>query len=134
MSEIKPTFIREEYASPILIGLISMITTHCKTKHSTRKSRQRNTLHGCGVGERYIKTSHYEAARGILATDLIILNYGQVTPELAPPSPNFHTNGRKLDRFNVQRSPLHSGSSVALDSNTWHASHESVTLITELPR
>ncbi|GFU58488.1 hypothetical protein TNCV_697491 [Trichonephila clavipes] len=37
------------------------------------------------------------ATRGLLATDHVILNHGQVTwttPELAPPSPNYHTNGR----------------------------------------
>ncbi|GFY36600.1 hypothetical protein TNCV_28051 [Trichonephila clavipes] len=35
-----------------------------------------------------------EATRGLLATDHVILNHGQVTwttPELAPPSPNYHT-------------------------------------------
>ncbi|GFX31914.1 hypothetical protein TNCV_3408291 [Trichonephila clavipes] len=34
-----------------------------------------------------------QATRGLLATYLAILNHGQVTmttPELAPPSPNFH--------------------------------------------
>ncbi|GFT86875.1 hypothetical protein TNCV_4599721 [Trichonephila clavipes] len=34
------------------------------------------------------------ATRGLLATDHVILNPGQVTwttPELAPPSPNYHT-------------------------------------------
>ncbi|GFW86703.1 retrotransposable element Tf2 protein type 1 [Trichonephila clavipes] len=34
------------------------------------------------------------ATRGLLATDHVILNHGQVTwttPELAPPSPNYHT-------------------------------------------
>ncbi|GFY27044.1 hypothetical protein TNCV_2066651 [Trichonephila clavipes] len=39
----------------------------------------------------------YRATRGLLATDHEILNHGQVTwttPELAPPSPNYHTNGR----------------------------------------
>ncbi|GFY32770.1 HTH_48 domain-containing protein [Trichonephila clavipes] len=46
-------------------------------------------------------------ARGLLATDHVILNHGQVTwttPELAPPSPNYHTtptgghftNGKEL--------------------------------------
>ncbi|GFT56684.1 hypothetical protein TNCV_1268351 [Trichonephila clavipes] len=40
------------------------------------------------------------ATRGLLATDHVILNHGQVTwttPELAPPSPNYHitpTGGR----------------------------------------
>ncbi|GFV74232.1 pro-Pol polyprotein [Trichonephila clavipes] len=35
-----------------------------------------------------------EATRGLLATDHVILNHGQVTwttPELASPSPNYHT-------------------------------------------
>ncbi|GFX01394.1 hypothetical protein TNCV_4736351 [Trichonephila clavipes] len=34
------------------------------------------------------------ATRGLLATDHVILNHGQVTwttPEVAPPSPNYHT-------------------------------------------
>ncbi|GFW90914.1 hypothetical protein TNCV_2419071 [Trichonephila clavipes] len=35
-----------------------------------------------------------QPTRGLLATDHVILNHGQVTwttPELAPPSPNYHT-------------------------------------------
>ncbi|GFW75769.1 uncharacterized protein TNCV_4429521 [Trichonephila clavipes] len=52
------------------------------------------------------------ATRGLLATDHVILNHGQVTwttPELAPPSPNYHTTPHQredvsaLDRFNVHR-------------------------------
>ncbi|GFV32508.1 hypothetical protein TNCV_1677941 [Trichonephila clavipes] len=46
------------------------------------------------------------STRGLLATDHVILNHGQVTwttPELAPPSPNYHTTPREdvsaLDRF-----------------------------------
>ncbi|GFV68509.1 uncharacterized protein TNCV_3129651 [Trichonephila clavipes] len=49
--------------------------------------------------------------RGLLATDHVILNHGQVTwttPELAPP-PNYHTTPTEdvsaLDRFNVHRCP-----------------------------
>ncbi|GFV91011.1 hypothetical protein TNCV_1248951 [Trichonephila clavipes] len=41
-----------------------------------------------------ILTSLCSATRGLLATDHVILNHGQVTwttPELAPPSPNYHT-------------------------------------------
>ncbi|GFY66041.1 hypothetical protein TNIN_393871 [Trichonephila inaurata madagascariensis] len=37
---------------------------------------------------------NYQTTRGLLATDHVILNHGQVTwttPELAPPSPNYHT-------------------------------------------
>ncbi|GFS97108.1 uncharacterized protein TNCV_184581 [Trichonephila clavipes] len=56
--------------------------------------------------------SHCSATRGLLATDHVILNHGQVTwttPELAPPSPNYHTTPTgdvsALDRFNVHRCP-----------------------------
>ncbi|GFX35592.1 hypothetical protein TNCV_103981 [Trichonephila clavipes] len=40
------------------------------------------------------KAGERKAARGLLATDHVILNHGQVTwttPELAPTSPNYHT-------------------------------------------
>ncbi|GFY02859.1 hypothetical protein TNCV_3507391 [Trichonephila clavipes] len=39
-------------------------------------------------------TASDKPTRGLLATDHVILNHGQVTwttPELAPPSPNYHT-------------------------------------------
>ncbi|GFY23962.1 hypothetical protein TNCV_4896431 [Trichonephila clavipes] len=39
-------------------------------------------------------TELLRTTRGLLATDHVILNHGQVTwttPELAPPSPNYHT-------------------------------------------
>ncbi|GFT90184.1 piggyBac transposable element-derived protein 4 [Trichonephila clavipes] len=52
------------------------------------------------------------ATRGLLTTDHVILNHGQVTwrtPQLAPRSPNYHTTPREdvsaLDRFNVHRCP-----------------------------
>ncbi|GFY20808.1 hypothetical protein TNCV_1120421 [Trichonephila clavipes] len=41
-----------------------------------------------------ILTSHCSATRRLLATDHVILNHRQVTwmtPELAPPFPNYHT-------------------------------------------
>ncbi|GFU86307.1 hypothetical protein TNCV_369631 [Trichonephila clavipes] len=61
-----------------------------------------------------------------------------MTPELAPPSPNYQTalsGGRlRLDIFNVYQPPLHSGSSAARGSNLRHTGHESVTLTTRLPR
>ncbi|GFT56063.1 radial spoke head protein 9 [Trichonephila clavipes] len=50
------------------------------------------------------KNPYFQAARGLLATDLVILNHGQVTrmtPELAPSSPNHHstlTGGRLRSR------------------------------------
>ncbi|GFW64893.1 uncharacterized protein TNCV_391591 [Trichonephila clavipes] len=67
---------------------------------------------------------HEPATRGLLATDHVILNHGQVTwttPELAPPSPNYHTTPREdvsaLDRFNVHRCPtrrVFSGTGIEL--------------------
>ncbi|GFU39949.1 uncharacterized protein TNCV_2531881 [Trichonephila clavipes] len=52
------------------------------------------------------------ATQGLLATDHVILNHGQVTwttPELALSSPNYHTTPREdvsaLDRFNMHRYP-----------------------------
>ncbi|GFT98033.1 uncharacterized protein TNCV_3125961 [Trichonephila clavipes] len=58
---------------------------------------------------------YYEATRGLLWTDHVILDHGQVTwatPELAPTSPNYHTTTphqredvSALDRFRVHRCP-----------------------------
>ncbi|GFX16969.1 hypothetical protein TNCV_2519461 [Trichonephila clavipes] len=68
-----------------------------------------------------IFTSHYSAARRLLATDLGILNHGQVMRtrlELGNPSPNFHTTptvGRlSLDIFDVHRPPLNGRSRIEL--------------------
>ncbi|GFT18239.1 uncharacterized protein TNCV_710521 [Trichonephila clavipes] len=51
----------------------------------------------------------HATTRGLLATDHVILNHGQVTwttPELAPPSPTYHQQDvSALDRFNVHRCP-----------------------------
>ncbi|GFV83455.1 uncharacterized protein TNCV_3056021 [Trichonephila clavipes] len=59
-----------------------------------------------------ILTSHCSATRGLLATDHVILNYGQVTwttPELAPPlltsTPHQRKDTSALDRFNRHHSP-----------------------------
>ncbi|GFY27663.1 uncharacterized protein TNCV_911141 [Trichonephila clavipes] len=55
---------------------------------------------------------HNPATRGLLATDHVILNHGQVTwttPELAPPllttTPHQREDVSALDRFNVHRCP-----------------------------
>ncbi|GFV14407.1 uncharacterized protein TNCV_808391 [Trichonephila clavipes] len=56
----------------------------------------------------------HDSTRGLLATNHVILSPGQVrwtTPELEPPSPNYHTTPHQredvsaLDRFNVHRCP-----------------------------
>ncbi|GFV27501.1 hypothetical protein TNCV_2540391 [Trichonephila clavipes] len=56
--------------------------------------------------------SYYSATRGLLATDLVILNHGEdgnSVCELAPPSPRFYITprGRRLsiDRFNGHHPP-----------------------------
>ncbi|GFX51550.1 uncharacterized protein TNCV_5012541 [Trichonephila clavipes] len=65
----------------------------------------------CG-GVRYANGSFRCATRGLLATDHVILNHGQVTwttPELAPPLLTTTAHQREdvsaLDRFNVHRCP-----------------------------
>ncbi|GFT55068.1 hypothetical protein TNCV_2325681 [Trichonephila clavipes] len=82
-----------------------------------------------------ILTSPSDAVRGLLVTDLVISNYDQVTrltPRLTHTKP---TGGRlSLDIFDVQRPALHGESSAALGLNSQHASQESVTLTTRLPR
>ncbi|GFW61200.1 uncharacterized protein TNCV_434241 [Trichonephila clavipes] len=68
--------------------------------------------------------------RGLLATDHVILNHGQVTwttPELAPPllttPPHQREDVSALDRFNVQRCPtrrVFSGTGLELVTKTSH--------------
>ncbi|GFW64093.1 uncharacterized protein TNCV_707981 [Trichonephila clavipes] len=65
-----------------------------------------------------------QATRGLLATDHVILNHGQVTwttPELAPPllttTPHQREDVSALDRFNVHRCPtrrVFSGTGIEL--------------------
>ncbi|GFW28480.1 uncharacterized protein TNCV_4641452 [Trichonephila clavipes] len=59
-----------------------------------------------------LKDDVSDATRGLLATDHVILNHGQVTwttPELAPPllttTPHQREDVSALDRFNVHRCP-----------------------------
>ncbi|GFV83109.1 uncharacterized protein TNCV_2802351 [Trichonephila clavipes] len=66
----------------------------------------------------------WEPTRGLLATDHVILNHGQVTwttPELAPPllttTPHQREDVSALDRFNVHRCPtqrVFSGTGIEL--------------------
>ncbi|GFX86164.1 uncharacterized protein TNCV_2560461 [Trichonephila clavipes] len=64
------------------------------------------------LGYRVPLTSHCWATRGLLVTDHVILNHGQVTwttPELASPllstTPHQREDVSALDRFNVHRCP-----------------------------
>ncbi|GFY20558.1 hypothetical protein TNCV_211901 [Trichonephila clavipes] len=63
--------------------------------------------------------------------DLVILKNGQMTratPELAPLSPNYHTNERtfQLSIDLTCIAALHGGSFVVLGSNSRHANHDSI--------
>ncbi|GFT24453.1 uncharacterized protein TNCV_3252751 [Trichonephila clavipes] len=60
----------------------------------------------------FVLETWQETTRGLLATDHVILNHGQVTwttPELAPPllttTPHQREDVSALDRFNVHRCP-----------------------------
>ncbi|GFV38620.1 uncharacterized protein TNCV_132591 [Trichonephila clavipes] len=66
------------------------------------------------------------ATRGLLATDIVILNHGHVTRttlQLAPPllttTPHQREDVKALDRFNVHRSP----------TRYWARSHDMPTMI-----
>ncbi|GFW43792.1 hypothetical protein TNCV_4771411 [Trichonephila clavipes] len=68
------------------------------------------------------------ATRGLLATDHVILNHGQVTwttPELTPPSPNYHT---------TSTGRLSGLSSLVVNGlDLWLACHEFQSIIDEDP-
>ncbi|GFU69885.1 hypothetical protein TNCV_113041 [Trichonephila clavipes] len=86
----------------------------------TSTSRQREDF---GPRQKDRASVPVQATRGLLATDPVILNHGQVTwttPELAPPSPNYHANGRtfQLSTDLTCIAALHDGSLVVLGSNS----------------
>ncbi|GFS62174.1 hypothetical protein TNCV_477091 [Trichonephila clavipes] len=58
-----------------------------------------------------LRCNNKYATRGLLTTDHVILNHGQVTwttPELAPPSPNYHTTptGGRFSSRQILRASL----------------------------
>ncbi|GFV12449.1 uncharacterized protein TNCV_1792281 [Trichonephila clavipes] len=74
------------------------------------KRRYRFLSRMCGVATTVKALLSHEATRGLLATNHVILNHGQVTwttPELAPPllttTPHQQEDVPALDRFNVHR-------------------------------
>ncbi|GFW97472.1 hypothetical protein TNCV_4991481 [Trichonephila clavipes] len=79
---------------------------------------------GCGGSEGVnINTVLFSYTRAFVVSDHVILNHGQVmwtTPGLAPPSPNYHTNGRtfQLSTDLACIAALHGGSLVVLGSNS----------------
>ncbi|GFX83662.1 hypothetical protein TNCV_326111 [Trichonephila clavipes] len=64
--------------------------------HTNERTFEPRPLYTASL-QRYRARTHdtpVMTTRGLLATDHVILNHGQVTwttPELAPPSPNYHT-------------------------------------------
>ncbi|GFU97350.1 hypothetical protein TNCV_3889651 [Trichonephila clavipes] len=78
------------------------------------------------------------STRGLLVMDHVILKNGQMTratPELAPSSPNYHTNERtfQLSIDLTCIAALHGGSFVALGSNSRHANHDSIPCPPDTP-
>ncbi|GFT15956.1 uncharacterized protein TNCV_3315211 [Trichonephila clavipes] len=90
-------------------------------------------LHGGSSVATELETSR--PTRGLLATDHVILNHGQVTwttPELAPPllttTPHQREDVSALDRFNVHRCPtrrVFSGTGLAAPCQTNHLEQRS---------
>ncbi|GFW11263.1 uncharacterized protein TNCV_3807831 [Trichonephila clavipes] len=92
-----------------------------------------------------IDSNSFESTRGLLATDHVILNHGQVTwttPELAPPllttTPHQREDVSALDRFNVHRCPTRRVfSGTGLEPVTKQATvrylYHSATAATQIP-
>ncbi|GFV50640.1 transposable element Tcb2 transposase [Trichonephila clavipes] len=100
---LKDMVYRERYAS--VAELKSSITRHDEVEKLAYQLNEEALID-------LILTSHCSATRGLLATDHVILNHGQVTwttPELAPPllttTPHQREDVSALDRFNVHRCP-----------------------------
>ncbi|GFV24932.1 hypothetical protein TNCV_883981 [Trichonephila clavipes] len=90
----------------------------------------------CAVGPRFESRRRHGSTRGLLATDHVILNHGQVTwttPELALPSPNYHTTPTG-GRFRSRIAAQHGGCLVVLGLNSRQGQPRSDTYTTQLPR
>ncbi|GFV49845.1 uncharacterized protein TNCV_1391271 [Trichonephila clavipes] len=90
-------------------GLTVILTLGQETTPITTTSRPREAS---SPDKFNVQRPLQHATRGLLVTDHVILNHGQVTwttPELVAPSPNYHTTPREdflsLDRFNEHRCP-----------------------------
>ncbi|GFW89328.1 hypothetical protein TNCV_3966181 [Trichonephila clavipes] len=91
-------------------------------------NRQNSNIYGSGKFNFHQGHRQSKATRGLLATDHVNLNHGQVTwmtPELAPTSPNYYTTPkeRRLSSFELSTdlacmAPLHGGSLVVLGSKS----------------
>ncbi|GFU83262.1 hypothetical protein TNCV_3738731 [Trichonephila clavipes] len=124
-----------ELRASLSIALVQLPTAMLMKKIKSPDVEKRNFNSNFCSGN---KLSHNtELLEGLLVTNLVILNHGQVTrttPELEPLS-YFHTT-TKAERWSLHRFivPLHGGPSAVLGSNSRHAGHETFTLTTKLPR
>ncbi|GFX02551.1 uncharacterized protein TNCV_728051 [Trichonephila clavipes] len=88
------------------------LTAGCLTNRLLKtRAREKRPVWLCSDDD-LLLTSHCLATRGLLATDHVILNHGQVTwttPELTPPllttTPHQREDVSALDRFYVHRCP-----------------------------
>ncbi|GFU88639.1 uncharacterized protein TNCV_4443161 [Trichonephila clavipes] len=101
---------REDYESTRIVVALSFTKIWARSipksfvSHSLTNDEKEMRMHTAG--------DFTAPARGLLATDHVILNHGQVTwttPELAPPllttTPHQRKDVSALDRFNVHRCP-----------------------------
>ncbi|GFV39921.1 hypothetical protein TNCV_1808331 [Trichonephila clavipes] len=86
---------------------------------------------------RFCGLRHYSRAFGDRPSNFEPWSNDEDGSRAGTPSPNFHTTSLggclNLNRFNMHRPNLHGESSVIQVSNSWYASHRSVTLPTRLP-
>ncbi|GFU62249.1 uncharacterized protein TNCV_4859641 [Trichonephila clavipes] len=83
-----------------------------RPRYFERWSSDENDTRAVTLSPNYYVPPTGKSTRGLLATDHVILNHGQVTwttPELAPPllttTPHQREDVSALDRFNVHRCP-----------------------------
>ncbi|GFX02589.1 hypothetical protein TNCV_728431 [Trichonephila clavipes] len=82
-------------------GKLRKMVSSCASRSYTNAGRSVSSPEGTTLKVDVLRCS----ARGLLTTDHVILNHGQVTwmtPELAPLSPNYHTTPTGK-RFNSQQ-------------------------------
>ncbi|GFU30575.1 transposable element Tcb1 transposase [Trichonephila clavipes] len=70
--------------------------------------------HRANIVDECLQSEDITPTRGLLSTDHVILNHGQVTwttPELAPSSPNYHTTptGGRFSSRQIERASLPKG-------------------------
>ncbi|GFW84233.1 uncharacterized protein TNCV_4878961 [Trichonephila clavipes] len=117
--------VKKEHKSVKFLKNIARSNKFLYDKEETYKTGNRNILFKLSK-PLSVDASERQSTRGLLATDHVILNHGQVTwttPEQAPPllttPPHQREDVSALDRFNVHRCPtrrVFSGTGIELET------------------